>query len=77
MGIRKFHSVAEMPTARALTPLQPENLRIAFALMKTTRRLSGFALTPGVRKFRSLDEAEAHRRAWEVAEIQRLARAAK
>ncbi len=77
MGVRKFRSVTEMPTAKALVPLHPDNLRIVCALMKTSRRLSGFALVPGVRKFRTIEEAEASRQAWEVSEIRRQTRTPK
>lgn len=56
MGVRKFRSVEEMPGPAPRTPLDPENLRIAFGLMETTHRLAGIRRRPGVRKFRSWDE---------------------
>jgi hypothetical protein len=65
MGVRKFRSVADMPPPEPLTPLDPENLRLAFSLMGFTQWLSRAALVPGVRKFRSVEEADAHRRVWE------------
>jgi len=65
MGVRKFRSVAEMPPPAPLTPLDPENLRLAFSLMSLTHWLSRSALVPGVRKFRSIEEADTYRRAWE------------
>lgn len=56
MGVRKFHSVEEMPGPAPREPLDPENLRIAFGLMETAHRLAGVRRRPGVRKFRSWDE---------------------
>jgi hypothetical protein len=75
MGVRKFRSVAEMPPPAPRTPLDPKNLREVCALMELTRRLSRFSFVPGVRKFRSAEEADAHRRAWEAEETRRLAAA--
>jgi hypothetical protein len=72
MGIRKFRSVADMPGPAPRRPLDPENLRLAVALMGLTHGLSRFSYVPGVRKFRSVEEADAHRRAWEEAETRRL-----
>jgi hypothetical protein len=74
MGVRKFRSVADMPPPKQLTPLDPENLRLAFSLMGFTHWLSRSALVPGVRKFRSVEEADAHRRAWEQEEARKAAR---
>lgn len=56
MGVRKFRSIEEMPGPEPRTPLDPENLRIAFDLVETTHRLAGLRRRPGVRKFRSWDE---------------------
>jgi hypothetical protein len=61
MGVRKFHSVEEMPGPAPREPLDPENLRIAFGLMETTHRLAGVRRRPGVRKFRSWDDLLAAR----------------
>jgi hypothetical protein len=69
MGVRKFRSVAEMPPPSPLTPLDPENLRLVFSLMGLTQWLSRRStLVPGVRKFRSVEEADAHRRTREQEE---------
>ena len=73
MGVRKFRSVAEMPPPEPLTPLDPENLRLAFSLMGFTHWLSRASLVPGVRRVRSVEEADAHRRAWEREEARKLA----
>jgi hypothetical protein len=56
MGVRKFRSVEQMPGPEPRTPLDPENLKIAFGLMETTHRLAGLRRHPGVRKYRSWDE---------------------
>ena len=57
MGVRKFRSVEEMPAPAPGAPLDADNLRQAFELMRLARRLRPFGLRPGVRKFRSLDDA--------------------
>ena len=57
MGVRKFHSVEEMPGPAPLPRLDPENLRIAFGLSSLAIRLSPARRRPGVRKFHSWDEA--------------------
>jgi hypothetical protein len=72
MGVRKFRSAAEMPGPAFLPPLDPENLRLAVELMDLALRLSRFSPRPGVRRFRSVEEADAYRRAWEEAETRRL-----
>ena len=72
MGVRKFRSVADMPGPAPRAPLDPESLRIGVALMDLACRLSGFRHIPGVRRFRSIEEADAHRRRWEEDETRRL-----
>jgi hypothetical protein len=72
MGVRKYRSIADMPGPAPRTPLDPDNLRLSASLMDLTHRLSRFSYVPGVRKFRSVEEAEAHRRAWEQSETRRL-----
>jgi hypothetical protein len=74
VGVRKFRSVADMPPPSPLTPLDPENLRLAFSLMEFTQWLSRPNLIPGVRKFRSVEEADTHRQAREQEEAQPLAK---
>lgn len=72
MGVRKFRSVADMPGPAPRPPLDPDNLRLAVELMEVAGRLSRFSPPPGLRRFRSVEEADAHRRAWEQAETDRL-----
>jgi hypothetical protein len=55
-----------------LPPLDPGNLRLAVELMDLALRLSRFSRPPGVRRFHSVEEADAHRQAWEQAETRRL-----
>ena len=69
-------NVAEMPGPVPFPPLDTENLRLAVGLMDVALQLSRFTLRPGVRKFRSAEEADAHRRAREEAETRRLRGAA-
>jgi hypothetical protein len=61
MGVRKFRSVADMPGPPPLPRLDPNNLRIACGLASLADRLSGAVRKPGVRKFRSWEEALAAR----------------
>jgi hypothetical protein len=72
MGVRKFRSVEDMPGPAPREPLDPENLRLAIELMDLACRLSRFSPRPGVRRFHSVEEADAHRRAWEESETRRL-----
>jgi len=66
MPIRHFRSVAEMPPVPPRPPLDPKNLEIACELMELARRLGPYRpFPPGVRKFRSLAEANRYREEWE------------
>jgi len=69
MGVRRFRSVEEMPGPPPLPPLAEGNLRLAFDLMDMACRLRPMRRTAGVRKFRSVEEADASRRAREAAQI--------
>lgn len=69
MPVKKYRSVAEMPGPPELRPLDPDNLRRAFALCELTAWLHPVSHVPGVRKFRSLEEANRHREAWEAEQI--------
>ena len=71
MGVRKFHSVEEMPGLPPLPRLDPDNLRIAFGLASLANGLSPVRRTPGVHKFRSWDEALAAKAADEIASLRR------
>jgi hypothetical protein len=68
VGVRKFHSVEEMPGPPPRRPLDPENLRIALGLASLANGLRPTRLRPGVRKFRSWDEALAAQEADEQAQ---------
>ena len=57
MGVRKYRSVEEMPEQGWGKRLDPDNIRQACALMVWTRRLCPPRLVPGLRKYRSVDEA--------------------
>ena len=65
MGVRKFRSVAEMPPAPPLSRLDAENLRMACQL-SSLEQLRPVRRTPGVRKFRSVEEMSRSQERWEV-----------
>ncbi|MES1240052.1 MAG: hypothetical protein ABUT39_00395 [Acidobacteriota bacterium] len=69
MSVRKYRSVNDMPGARPLPPLDPENLRIACELTELAYALHPWKLEPGVRKFRSAEEAQQHRQEWEKRQV--------
>ena len=73
MPIRKYRSAGDMPSPPPLPPLAPSNLKLAFDLMELAVGLQPIRREPGVRKFRSVEEAYAHRLEWERKQI-RLAR---
>ncbi len=63
MGVTRFRSVEEMPGPARLPRLDPDNLRLALGLAALAHGLAPFRGKPGVRKFRSWDEALADRAA--------------
>jgi hypothetical protein len=69
MPVRKYHSVNDMPGVRPLPPLDPENLRIACELTELAFALHPWKFEPGVRKFRSIEEAQQHRLEWEKRQV--------
>lgn len=74
MGVRKFHSIADMPDPpRAKSALA--GVTAACELSELSRAF-GYDLTRprGVFKFRSVAEASADREAWEDAAIRRRGR---
>ena len=66
MGVRRFHSVEDMPGPHPRPPLDPENIRLVLSLMDLARHLSPVTFVPGVRKFRSVEEAAQRRQQSEV-----------
>lgn len=71
MPVRRYRHVADMPAVRPLPPLDPDNLRIACELTDLAYGLHPWRFTPGVRKFRSMDEANVHRASWEREQVRR------
>jgi hypothetical protein len=61
MPVRKYRSVTEMPAVRPLPPLEPRNLAIACDLSELTFALRPWSFEPGVRKYRSIEEAQNYR----------------
>ena len=71
MTVRKFRSVADMPAVEPLPPLDARNLGIACELTELTFALHPWKFDPGVRKYRSVEEAYRQRRAWEHRQVRR------
>ena len=69
MGVRKYRSIEEMPGPPPRVPLDPENLRLAFALMDLARRLGLPGDVPGVRRFRSYPDLVVDRERRDAARI--------
>ncbi len=61
MPVRKYRSVADMPAVQPGQPLDPENLRVACELSELALAFHGNRLEPGVRKYRSAEEANRSR----------------
>ncbi len=62
MPVRKYRSVEEMPGVPPRAPHDPENLAIACELSELAAKLYPRKLEPGVWKFRTMEEANRHRR---------------
>lgn len=71
MPFRKYRSVEDMPGARRMRPLDPESLPVACDLTELAYRMQPWRFEPGVRKFRSVEEAEAHRERWRREQVRR------
>jgi hypothetical protein len=69
MPVRKYRSAADMPDARPRTPLDPGNIRLACELSELAFALHPWRFTPGVRRFRSLEEAHRARREWQLQQV--------
>jgi hypothetical protein len=71
MPVRKYRSVEDMPGVQPLPPLDPENLRVACELSELAWALHPWKFEPGVRKFRSIEEASEHRRRWQKSQARK------
>lgn len=69
MPVRKYRRVADMPVVRPLPRLHPDNLRVACDLTELAYGLHPWRFTPGVRKFRSMEEANLYRASWEREQV--------
>ncbi len=58
-----------MPDVRPLRPLDPKNLEIACELTELAYALNPWKFEPGVRKFRTMEEANRHRQEWEKRQV--------
>lgn len=73
MPVRKFRSVADMPGVKKRPPLAPDNLRLACELTQLAYWLHPMKHVPGVRKYRSLEEAWEARQEWVRSQLRRPA----
>lgn len=65
MSVRKFRRIEDVP-APPQTSTALEGLRAACELSELTAGIGRTARAPrGVRRFRSVEEADEHRRSWE------------
>jgi len=71
--VRKYRSVADMPAVRPLPPLHSANLGIACELSELTFALHPWRFEPGVRKYRSVEEARRHRQERERRQVRQRA----
>ncbi len=58
-------------TSLGIAPLDPRNLEIACESSELAYALHPWRFEPGVRKFRSVEEADRHRRDWERRQVRR------
>ena len=76
MPVYKFSSVDEMQRARRAQGLLPDDPRlprvIRFVWTLSWEMAGRFIPPRGVFKFRSIEEANAHRKAWEQERVDRL-----
>ena len=71
MPVRKYRSVTEMPGIQWRTPLDPDNLRLACELTQLAYWLHPMKHTPGVRKYRSVEEAWQARKEYVRSQLRR------
>ena len=67
MPVRKFRSVADMPSPSWRRPLDPANLKLACDLSQTAARLAPRRFPPGLHRYRSVEAARKQREEWERA----------
>lgn len=60
MPVRRYRSVTEMPPAWRSAD-DPENLRVVARMLSLYRRFERSERRPGVRRFRTMEEANADR----------------
>lgn len=71
MPVRKYRRVEEMQEPLPGRPLDWQNLEQAFELMDLTTRLFPVRYPAGVRRFRTLEDANRYRDAVQAAHIRR------
>jgi hypothetical protein len=65
MPLKKLRDVAETASTKWAPRLAPDNLRQAVALTQLAYHLHPWRYPHGVRKYRSMEDANAARRQWE------------
>ncbi len=75
MPVYKFRTLDEMRRAQWLTPEDPRLPRVIRLVWQRAWEMAGCYVPPrGVFKFRSIEDANAHRRSWEDDRIARIQR---
>jgi len=74
MPIRKYRSAADMTASPKLGPSGAQGLRLACELSELAYAVRPWRLEPGVRRFRSAEEADRRRRQWEARQAREAAR---
>ncbi len=69
MPVRKYRSVEDMPAVQPLPPLDSRNLGIACELTELAFALHPWRFEPGVRKYRSVEEAHRDRLEWQRRQV--------
>ena len=66
MPIRRFRSVADMTASLAPGPTGADGIRLACELSELAFGLRPWHFAPGVRSYRSVEEADQHRSRWDA-----------
>jgi hypothetical protein len=72
MPVQRFRRVEDVPAPAALDPLDPVAMERVWGLLRLATDGLPPAFAPGVRRYASLEAADADRRTAEVARMRRL-----
>lgn len=67
MGVTRFRTFQEAEEALWREPGDPATLRVVSGLLRFARRLGPSGAPRGVRKYRTVEDADRDRQAWEAA----------